>query len=603
MRSPRKRLLLAAAAAGAVGLPLLAAGSAAADVDAESKGSRIADIQGRSHLSSQSDEKVANIPGTVIAIHEDGFWMQDADSPNTDPRVSNGIYVYTRGEAEVAPGDSVTVSGDVKEYRPGGVDNANLTTTEIINPEVTVDGEGTAPEPALVGPGGRTAPQDVYTGEPGNVEEGGKLDVDANALDFYESMEGTLVEICDAIAVGPTNSYGELAVLPGGEGDNRTERGGVKLTETDVNTEVVILDDGLAEMPALNVGDELPGCFQAVVDYNFGNFKFNVLATPDAKDNDLQRETTQPQGDDLAVSTYNVENLHPAQGQEAFDRHGEYIATNLASPDVVGLVEIQDNSGPDDDGTVDSNETLDMLVDSIAAAGGPSYEWRQISPENNADGGQPGGNIRVAYLFNPDRVTFDDREGGDAVTPVEVTSGDGGAALSFNPGRVAPTEDAWGETRKPLAAEFEFNGEKYFTIVNHFSSKGEDDPLNGRYQPPTRHTEEARHQQAQIVADFVGEINAADPEANVVVLGDVNDFEFSETAKILTENGHLANGLDTLKETERYSYVFNGNSQVLDQILVSPHLLEAAEYDVVHVNSEFHDQASDHEPSVIRFSV
>jgi hypothetical protein len=39
---------------------------------------------------------------------------------------------------------------------------------------------------------------------------------------------------------------------------------------------------------------------------------------------------------------------------------------------------------------------------------------------------------------------------------------------------------------------------------------------------------------------------------------------------------------------------------VLDQILVSDRLLHHAEYDSVHVNSEFHDQDSDHDPQVAR---
>jgi uncharacterized protein len=49
--------------------------------------------------------------------------------------------------------------------------------------------------------------------------------------------------------------------------------------------------------------------------------------------------------------------------------------------------------------------------------------------------------------------------------------------------------------------------------------------------------------------------------------------------------------------------VFEGNSQVLGQILVSGTLLGEfwVDYDPVHVNSEFADQASDHDPQVARF--
>ena len=44
---------------------------------------------------------------------------------------------------------------------------------------------------------------------------------------------------------------------------------------------------------------------------------------------------------------------------------------------------------------------------------------------------------------------------------------------------------------------------------------------------------------------FVDEIVAADPTANVIVLGDVNDFDFSETVHIL-EGGVMTTLMDTL---------------------------------------------------------
>jgi hypothetical protein len=138
-----------------------------------------------------------------------------------------------------------------------------------------------------------------------------------------------------------------------------------------------------------------------------------------------------------------------------------------------------------------------------------------------------------------------------------------------------------------------------FLIANHFNSKGGDQPLFGRFQPPTRFSEIARHQQAQVVNDFADQLLAVDPSANLIVLGDINDFEFSETIEIL-EGGVLTTLMKKLPERERYSYVFEGNSQVLDQILVSNRLLDPfnSSYDVVHVNAEFADQASDHDPQV-----
>ena len=103
--------------------------------------------------------------------------------------------------------------------------------------------------------------------------------------------------------------------------------------------------------------------------------------------------------------------------------------------------------------------------------------------------------------------------------------------------------------------------------------------------------------------DFVDAILAERADADVIVLGDINDFEFSTTMDVLA-GGSLAPLMKTLPPAERYSYVFEGNSQSLDHILVSTHLLSTlVSYDVVHVNSEFADQASDHDPMVARFTI
>jgi len=97
------------------------------------------------------------------------------------------------------------------------------------------------------------------------------------------------------------------------------------------------------------------------------------------------------------------------------------------------------------------------------------------------------------------------------------------------------------------------------------------------------------------------------------VLGDINDFEFSQTVDIMVGSGAnaIVNLPRTLPVRERYSYVFEGNSQVLDQILISkalavtPHDARCSvfDYDIVHTNSEFHDQDSDHDPKVVRLTI
>ena len=74
------------------------------------------------------------------------------------------------------------------------------------------------------------------------------------------------------------------------------------------------------------------------------------------------------------------------------------IAKYLLNPDIVFLQEIQDNDGEKDDGVVDANVTLQTLANSITSSGGIAYNFTQISPINDQDGGVPGGNIRPAYL-------------------------------------------------------------------------------------------------------------------------------------------------------------------------------------------------------------
>jgi predicted extracellular nuclease len=240
-------------------------------------------------------------------------------------------------------------------------------------------------------------------------------------------------------------------------------------------------------------------------------------------------------------------------------------------------------------------------VNAIAAAGGPTYQWRQIDPVDGQDGGEPGGNIRVAFLFNPARVSFVDRPGGTPTATVGVVNASGVPQLTFSPGRIDPLNTAFTASRKPLAGEFLFRGNRLFVIANHFNSKGGDQPLFGPTQPPVLSSEGQRNQQATIVRDFVQQILAIDAGANVVVLGDLNDFEFSTPLTIL-KSGSLTPLVETLPPAERYSYVFEGNSQSLDHIMVSNALLNApAEYDVVHVNAEYANQTSDHDPEVARF--
>ncbi|MGH3484264.1 MAG: lamin tail domain-containing protein, partial [Nocardioidaceae bacterium] len=501
---------------------------------------RIHEIQGTAHVSPRVGTAVSAVPGVVTELTFNGFWMQDTE-PDDNPATSEGIFVFTSSSPTVAVGDAVTVTGTVQEFRPGGSSNANLATTELSGPTVTIESSGNdLPSATLVGPGGRVPPAAVIDDDAtGSVETSGSFDADTDGIDFWESMEGMRVQLDDAEVVGPTNQFNETAVVPAGSGE-RTDRGGIRLQADDTNPERVLLDTlGSLTMPPAVTGDTVDGSVTGVLDYNFGNFHLMLSTLPAYDNGGTERESTDDPGQrELSIASFNVENLDPNDPASQFAAMGSAIVNNLASPDLLSLEEIQDNNGPVNDGTVAADQTLDRLVAAIQAAGGPTYQWREIDPVNNSDGGEPGGNIRVAFLFRTDQgLSFVDRPGGDATTATHVVVQGGRARLSLSPGRIDPTDDAWNNSRKPLVGEFKYRGETVFVIANHLNSKGGDDPLMGRFQPPTRSSEVQRHQQAEAVRGFVDDLLAADPSANVVVAGDLNDFDFSETADILVGSG------------------------------------------------------------------
>ncbi|OKK08527.1 endonuclease/exonuclease/phosphatase [Streptomyces sp. CB03234] len=610
-RTAPRTAAVSAVVATALAAGLLAAGTATATADeATATAIRIHDIQGTTRISPLAGQQVSGVSGIVTGVRtygSRGFWFQDPQGDD-NPATSEGVFVYTGSVPTVAVGDAVTVSGTVTEYVPGGTSSGNQSLTQITRPTVTVTSSGN-PLPAPTTITARSVPS-AYAPE-GDPAAGGSingltLQPGSYALDHYESLEGTNVRIGSSRVVGATSRHHELWVtVKPHENDNR--RGGtVYGSYTSQNTGRLQIQSltpiAQQPFPKANVGDWLTGTTEGPLDFNqFGGYTLTARTLGTVADRGLERETTEKQQrGELAVATYNVENLDPSDPQGKFDALAKAVVDNLASPDIVALEEIQDNNGAKNDGTVAADQTLKKFTDAIVAAGGPAYEWRTIDPVNNKDGGEPGGNIRQVFLFNPERVSFTDRAAGDATTATGVVQEKGRAALTHSPGRIDPANPAWDNSRKPLAGEFTFRGRTVFVIANHFGSKGGDESLVSHRQPPNRSSEVKRLQQAQAVNAFVKDILHVQRTADVVVLGDINDFEFSETTKALTDGGALHAAVTSLPRGERYSYVYQGNSQVLDQILTSPSI-RRFEYDSVHINAEFAEQNSDHDPQVLRF--
>ncbi|WP_080843959.1 5'-nucleotidase C-terminal domain-containing protein [Cytobacillus gottheilii] len=566
------------------------------------EGLRIHDIQGESHSSPYEEQNVVGVEGIVThVVDHSNFYMQD-NQPDENPNTSEGILVYKPSHGAAA-GDLVTVDGLVKEWVLDGYSEkleTDLAMTEINAQRgnvVKVSSNHDLPEALVIG-------KDIFP--PTEIVDNDGLQVfdpEEDGIDFYESVEGMRVALDSPTIVAP-QKYGELAVITEQtEGKAYTKEGAPLLTKDNQNPERMhlLLDN---RSYVAKTGDQFNGTVEGVMSYSYSNFKILVK---EAELPELQERAYEPEvstiikdNDKLTVAAYNIENFD-ASDTEKRDKLSRSMVENLNSPDIIGLVEVLDDSGTTNNGIVTAENNYKALSEAIKGFGGPEYAWTEIAPVDGEDGGVPGGNIRVGYLYNPERVELAAGEKGGSEEAVAFENG----ALTLNPGRIDPTNPAFDSSRKPLAAQFTFNGEDVIVINNHFNSKGGDEPIFGQNQPPVLGSEEQRMEIAGIINSFVSGIHEQDEDANVVVMGDLNDFEFSAPIQKLKGNV-LTNLVETLPQEERYTYSYQGNAQVLDHILVSNHLAEKAKTDIVNFNSAYmeeHGRASDHDAVVAQLDL
>lgn len=373
----------------------------------------------------------------------------------------------------------------------------------------------------------------------------------------------------------------------------------------------------------------------------------------------------------LKVGSFNIENFEEQGDPYAKDVDiADIIVHNMSAPDVVIVVEMgddygstivyvnQDNAYALPDGIVTSVLNFRAIVDSIKSVGGPQYDFRCIDPEENRDGGEPGTNIRVGFLFRMDTVEFVDAglptnhllttgtlttaapesawkvtfpstlATALAGTPTSVVRDpvDGKPALSQSPGRIIGAPFA-GATRKPLVGEFihKATGEKFFVIAAHLGSKRGDTPLYGEQQPPVFGSDARRAEQGKEIAKLVSQIIDIDPGANIVVGGDMNDFPWADSMRALSGRDTGTRILwspseEYMPRNEQFSYAFRGNLQQIDHLYASYGLLAGNDAAarvppdgwksaifISHIDSPFsknnHIQTSDHDAIVGRFKI
>lgn len=544
----------------------------------------IYDIQGRGHRSLFTGETVAT-SGVVTSVESNGFYLQDPNGDG-DNATSDAIFVFTSSTPTVSVGNAITLSGTVSEYAAA---TNQLTTTELTNPtNITVTAASVALPAAVViatDGTGRAPPTSVI-----DDDNFTSFDPTTDGADFYESLEGMLVTIKQPLVVADTDATGEtFVVASGGAGaTGLNAEGGMTISNGDNNPETIKIFEGGSAAGAHSQGDTLNDV-TGILNYYGGRYEVDPTA-PVTVANDVPartRETTTLAGDanNLSYASFNIENFSPRdQDYDApltaeikVQRLATEIVSALGSPNIISLQEVQDNDGEGTGSDLSGAANVQRLINEIANQGGPTYVYIEVPPATGeSSGGAPGGNIRNGFLYDPTKVSYVD----------------GSIHIIDDP--------AFNGTRKPLVADFTFNGQTFTAIDQHSTSRGGSDPVYSSNEPAVQAGDAARTAQATAIRAYVDNVLASDPSHNFIVNGDFNGFPYENALATLTAGTALDNLYDKLPTAEQYSYYFDGYYQAFDNIIVSGSLYDSSNFDIVHYNAGFTDGLSvtDHDQAV-----
>ena len=425
------------------------------------------------------------------------------------------------------------------------------TQLEINSPaDITIQGRKTLPDPIMLDP-----PADIL-----------------ESLLYYEALEGTLVSVPETSAtVGPTTRYGEFAVVLSKHGLSRAWQGsdhGLLIHVDDGSSTIHESRDSIPN--AVTVGDTVSRLIGPLA-YTFGNYKIEPIA-------DFSVITKPPTATNLeplaegyfSIMTWNVENLfdfvvpHPSSpplpSVSEYKRDITKVANTILAaglPTIIGFQEV---------------ESLEILEDIAAHSLLSEYHYLPVLIEGTDSRG-----IDVGYLVRGDQA--------DILDQVQYPS----------PGNIT--------SRPPLLVKIQLGEEDtsaLYILNNHFTS------MSGGELA----TEPRRNAQAEWNAQIGQEILTADPDAYLAVIGDLNSYYKSLPLETLQEGG-LSSVFDTLLPEERYTYVYQGISQVLDHILINEALKDLLfRVEVLHINADFplpfsaddsYWGKSDHDPLIAIF--
>lgn len=549
----------------------------------------IASIQGKGYYSPFAEQAVLT-RGVVIAHSRRGFFIQDPEGkPNA--LTSCGLFVLSRKHRPPI-GSYCEVGGKVLDYLATEFDRP-VTEIKAVLVEV-VDAKGPKIEPVIIGAE--------------LLEESPEI-----LAQFLNSHEGMLASIlAGARFAAPSNPFADYVVVPADMPASfiRSEHGGV-LIDSNVPDQWLpsfrVVD--YEQASTVDVGAILGADISGALNYRSQSWQIacNQSVPIEAGPQIVETNTSLLADENsISVMTLNTLNLDvkieskdkvldPRRdidddvGEGRFLRLARAIVRQACSPDVVALQEIQDNDGAEISEVVDASKTYKLLVKEVLQLGGPRYAWLDIPPEVGADGGQPGGNIRNAYLYNPERV--------------DVVAG----SLQ----RLASQHEAFEGSRKPLTATFSLknNTAAQLTVVNvHLASKRHQRGMFAPELPGHDPKLDTRIAQARIIRAILDQLDELGRD--YFVTGDFNDNEFSVPIKTLLGESSV-NLVDYLPPHERYDYNHRGKLQVLMHGIVSlrQYNENRAQYEILHGNEllgvtpgDAGGKASDHAYTMARLS-
>lgn len=598
-------------------------------VDAKSETKLVGAVQGAAHRSPFEGQTVS-VEGVITSFGpKSHFAVQFTiqGDPDGDPRTSDAISIRYSGRGkptdgqgiELKIGDHVNVTGIVQEYqrkRNGGFaiecGTTNVTerpaslTNELPLTQIAAgqNGEGIKfvsksflPEATELLTVGQKLP---YIFDDDGFQT---FDIDTDFIDYFESLESMLVQVPASVTLGPINRFREVWVQPYDSTEVELINGWRRVVNNyDQNADKILLSlpepSFQLENYQYNAGLELDKII-GVASYSYGSYKV-LLASPPIVTS--QMEIASPKfkrefDDSIVFATYNVSNLDPIVELEderkaktpvdddlsssVFQVFGRHIAGELYSPDIVVLQEIQDNDGSMITEINSGELTGSKLTEAIVGEGGAYYTYAEVPPKLHCDGGQPGGNIRSAFLYDSNRFKLLSIEAFPLMN-------DSTNVFEFS--------------RKPIVGIFKDTEEREIAVIAvHLASKIGDESFQSTISNPQRNTDAKRIAQAQVVRAIVDQQISDHPERLVVVAGDFNDFYFSQTLETVKGQniGELTNAIELLPEIDRWTYIYQGQSQALDHILVGGSDVLSISTTIPRLNTIYSKQDSDHDPIVV----